>query len=233
MRVAIVIPTYKRKAKLKRCIDSILGGTYQDFLLFVIADNKDYDTEKFVKEQYTDRRIYAFTMPSQNYVIGCWNTFSQHFAFLDWDLMAWIVDDVELYPNCLEEGVNCFKSNFDNLDGVVGLSQECPNHPEYTYKPFGQVLLGRDFINRYPNRKVCCPAYTHFFQDEEMWSYARGLNKFVECKTAVLKHYHPAFIKNEMDSTHPIVRGKVFQQDKKINEDRHSRGLLWGRSFEL
>jgi hypothetical protein len=232
MHYTIVIPTYKRIKKLERCIRSIRSSTHKDLEIFVLCDNEDLDTYHYLSDTYAGV-VISLLMTKHRYVMGCWNYFTQNHLSMIKDAMVWLVDDVELYPNTLSEMDACFSKVFPDTDGVVGLSQECPGNPQYTYKPYGQSCLGKKFIERYKevDYKVCCPEYIHFFQDEEMYQFSMGLSKFIHCEKAILKHYHPCFIKEEVDKTHFIVRDGTLQRDQKIFEERQSRGLIWGDSF--
>lgn len=234
MKTAVVIPTYKRPEKLDRCLHSIIGQSIgKNLSIYVYADNNDVETKEHAEKHWGQWGIKCFVQPKQSYVIGAWNRFTKEQWDDKWDAMMWCVDDVELYPNCIEEAVKCMKENFKDGDGVVGIKQVCPGREDYTFKWFGQVLLGRKFVARYPEQQVCCPAYQHFWQDEEMYEYACSLNKFVSCNTAVLKHYHPGFLPEEMDSTHPLVRGETFRRDKAVREERQRLGYIWGKNFNL
>jgi hypothetical protein len=97
--------------------------------------------------------------------------------------------------------------------------------------------MGRKFVERYKHvdYQICCPAYSHFFQDEEMWQYSSSLGKFHESKTAVLKHFHPSFCGN-IDEAHNNIRfgeNSPKQHDDKMFERRQKLGLIWGKSFSL
>lgn len=234
MKIAIVIPTYKRINKLKRCLESIYNQTYKEFDIFVYCDNNDSETYSWLIENHLDK-VKVNINRTQEFVIGSWNKFfsSEHLKF--YDAVAWIVDDVELYPDYLERLVADMNRLFPDLDGVIGATQVCPGRKEYTYKPYGQVLIGKKFIERYKeiNYQVCCPDFNHFWQDCEMWEYATSLNKFYHSQGAVLKHYHPAFLSNEMDETHPLVRGKIKSQDDETYKKRKKLNLIWGREFTL
>lgn len=240
MKIAVVIPTYKRLKKLERCLKSLEAQTYKNFWVNVYADNNDQESFEISSKWRNSLDIISTQMSSQSFVIGCWNDFfSSTFicpgvkGMRDFDAVAWIVDDVELYPNYLEELVKAMLYNFPDLDGVIGAKQECPGREDYTYKDFGQILIGKKFIERYKDvdYQVCCPFYSHFHQDHELWEYAKSMNKFIKCETAVLKHYHPAFLPNEVDLTHPLVRGEVKRKDDAIFRDRQARGLIWGKSW--
>ena len=80
---------------------------------------------------------------------------------------------------------------------------------EATWKENGQCVIGKKFIERFPERQVCCPDYRFFYQDEEVLEYAKSIKKFVLCKEASLIHHSANFYKNEMDETHKISRDEI------------------------
>jgi len=232
MKIAVVIPTYQRVKKLERCIKSILNQTYKDVEIFVYADDNDRETESFVSG-LNNPTISVAVNDTREYVIGSWNKFTRECWDKDWSIMAWIVDDVELDKHCFENAVYRMLTLFSDTDGVIGLSQSCPGVEGYTYKPYGQSLLGRKFISRYPGHAASCPDYIHFWQDQELYTYASSLNKFYHSREAIVKHYHPSFIKEEMDATHSLVRGLVKKKDTETYYKRRQQNLTWGRNFNL
>jgi len=242
MKLALVIPTYERVQKLKRLIDSIAEQTYKNFDVHIYCDNKDEETASSITEYIINKKysfsVYVNVNQKRELVIGSWNKFFKamfrEYKDYNYDAVQWLVDDVELYPDFLEQVVNYMKYNFSDTDGVIGTNQICPGHPRYTFKWYGQACLGKKFIERYKDvdYQVCCPFYNHFFQDEEMFLFASKNRKFIEGRKAILKHYHPSFVREEKDTTHSIVRGDMQYQDKTTYLSRRGRNLLWGESFE-
>ena len=113
MHICVVIPTYKRHAKLNQCIWSILNQTHQDFKIYVMADNDDKDTDEFIHDAFKyhyDKKIVCIRNGHHGYVIGCWNWFMKEKFREIRDTMAWIVDDVELHPDCFEKATKCFNA---------------------------------------------------------------------------------------------------------------------------
>lgn len=239
LRIAVVIPTFNRIKKLERCIRSLENQTYKKFDIHIYADNNDEQTRIDISKLYSQSDGYIWPVydiqvnDKQEYVTGSWNKFFKDYS-MKYDAVALLVDDVELYPNYLEELVKSMQSNYPDLDGVIGAKQECPGRDDYTFKYYGQTLIGRKFIERYKDVEyaVWCPFYKHFFPDEEMWIYANSLGKFVNCETAVLKHYHPAFVSEEVDQTHNLIRGEVKRYDKTIYEMRKNKNLVWGKTWQ-
>lgn len=237
MKLLIGIATYQRTKKLQRLLRSLYWTSYKDYRIEIVADNKDYNTRNEI--QYLNADMVVKVQDSHKFVIGAWNRVVQeNIDKDDWDGFIGLCDDVELKIDTLQKAVDQFKEHFPDGDGVVGFKQECPGHPEYTFKWFGQTLMGRKFIERYKdvNYQICCPDYKHFYQDEEMYEYASSLNKFKICGNAVLLHYHPGFVSEEVDETHNIIRsGSVSPKnyDIALNKKRKEAGLLWGKDFKL
>jgi hypothetical protein len=230
MKILIGIATYKRPEKLKRLLRSIENQNYKNFDVAIAFDNGDIESISALGEWNIP--LFLCVMPKQSYVIGCWNKLHQ---LKGYDAHLMLCDDVELFPDCLENAVKELEEKFPDLDGVIGITQECPGRLDYTYKPFGQTLMGRKFIDRYKevNYQVCCPYYVHFSQDCEMWQFMSELGKTYHSDKARLYHYHPAFKPEEIDATHAIVRvPTIFQKDIETFKKRQAEGKLWGRSFE-
>lgn len=230
LKVLVGIATYKRPKKLIRLLKSLENQTYQNFDVHIVFDNND--KESISSASGFNLNVSMEVMDKPSYVIGCWNVCHN---IPNYDAHLMLCDDVELFPDCLDILVNEMEKRFADLDGVIGITQECPGRNDYTYKPFGQTLMGRKFIDRYKQvgYKVCCPFYTHFWQDQEMWEFMTSLRKTYHSKEAKLYHYHPSFKPEEMDKTHSIVRSNgVYEKDLLVFKRRQLQGKLWGRSFE-
>jgi len=236
MHFSIVIPTYKRVAKLNRCIESILKQTHQDFNIYPMCDNNDMESWQIITDTYRNhKQVLPFIVLDHQYVKGCWNLFTRDQDTFDLikDAMVWIVDDTELLPDCLEKLNTTFLKNFPDGDGMVGISQLYPLlQAEVHWKENGQCAIGKCFIERFPQRQVCCPDYIHFYQDEEVLEYARSINKFA-LSDAQLIHYHPSFYSAEMDETHKIPRDDIKAKDTNVYHKRKRLGYTWGKSWRL
>jgi len=233
--ILIAIPTYKRIKKLQRLLRSLERQTYKDWEAVAIVDNNDMDT--VVDLKYLSGHIKVLVQPEHKFVIGAWNrAIKEVFDLGSYNYFCGLCDDVELEPDTLEQAVKKHKQNFLDGDGVIGLNQDCPGHPNYTFKWFGQTLMGRKFIRRYGDNDLCCPDYKHFYQDEEMWEFAKSNGLIAICPEALIHHYHPSFILDEVDETHGIIRigpKSPKDHDIKMRAERKARNYLWGRDFNL
>ena len=52
VKVSVAIPTYNRKEKLRRLLESLKASTYKDFEIIVVDDASTDGTEKMIKEEY-------------------------------------------------------------------------------------------------------------------------------------------------------------------------------------
>lgn len=243
IHLSIVIPTYQRPGKLKRCLDSLAKSIYKNFTVYIFCDNHDVETFKWINEIRQDYSfgIYSLLNSKQEFGPGSWNkyyrlTFKDGY-FPETDAVLNLVDDTEVLPETLSNGLACLLKNYPDLDGVIGLAQICPEHENYTFKYFGQTIIGAKFIrDRYymVDYQVCCPQYKFLYQDEELYMFANGLGKFKECPEAVIKHYHPGFIPSEKDNTHGLSRtNEVKNHDKAIYEKRKLNKFCWGKTFQV
>ena len=221
MKFDLVIPTYKRKEKLERCLKSINHPNVDIYLYF---DNNDVESYNYFESNYPE--VTCYIMDKQYRAFRIWN---YHLKTLKSSGMIYLCDDVELYPDALNNLFQAFETKFPDTDGVVTFNQA--NLPTGSDSAMGLIL--RKFANRYPNNQCFCPVYVSFYADSEIGDYAKKLGKFHYCEEAKLIHYHPAFYKEEADEAHRIVRDSNQGIDKRVNAERKKRGLLWGESLTL
>jgi len=141
----------------------------------------------------------------------------------DADIMAIVNDYLEIAPGCADAIRRTFDEQFPDTDGVMGL---------YRSKQSGfdgpHLVIGKKFIERFPNRVFFCPEYWHFWSDREFWAYAKSMDKAVVNPDAmvIVHEFEPG------DTTYKDSR-KYKKQDLERWNARQKAGLLWGRTFEL
>lgn len=212
MLVTVLISTYDRLESLRKCIKSIIESEYEDVEIFVVVDgNKELFTKLLAEPINTilnkERMDYVFSM----------NRGLREMEIKDAVLYA--SDDLVFAPDCISQAVAALQKHFPDGDGLIGLAQT-----RITKGAFG--LMGRKFIERFPNQQVFYPEYIHYAGDTELEQYAIFLNRFHWCKTAFVKH--PTL----KDSTY-VFGHEIRPHDSAIYRARQAKGLLWGKSFEL
>ena len=104
---SIIIPTYNRKEKLKRALDSVLAQTYQNFELLVMDDGSNDDTEEMVKSFDDQRIIYEWSEnwggPGRPRNRGINKAKGEWIVFLDSDDW-WMKDKLEACSRMIELG---------------------------------------------------------------------------------------------------------------------------------
>lgn len=126
MKFSIITPTYRRKEKLKRAVDSLLAQTYKDWEMIIINDSPSDETYRDFASSINDARIHYHINPknsgvnvSRNHGLDKLSADSKWVIFLD--------DDDYLAPDTLmmfsrliltEGGAKWFMTNRAYKNGV-------------------------------------------------------------------------------------------------------------------
>lgn len=85
---SVVIPYYKKRKYIERCIDSVLNQTYQDFQIILVDDGSKDDISFLCAEKYGDK-VQLIVQENQGVSaarnIGIANAKNDYIAFLDAD----------------------------------------------------------------------------------------------------------------------------------------------------
>lgn len=110
MKISVIIPVYNAESYLPRCIDNILGQTYQDFELLLIDDGST-DSSSSMCENYAshDSRVRVFH--KQNEGVSRARNYGLELAKGEW---IWFVDSDDYAElDALQRFVNVLKVNPD------------------------------------------------------------------------------------------------------------------------
>ena len=211
MTVNIIIPTYDRLGSLNWTVKSIIDGDYKDVHIYIVIDGNEDMNPTFPSSPVTitrnkERRDWVYSMNRALKEMD------------DADAVICASDDLEFPPDGISKAVVILKERFPDGDGLIGLKQSCAG----VDSAFG--LIGRKFIDRFPDRQVFCPDYIHYFSDLELGLFAKSINKFYLCGDVVLKHDRPK------DKTRELGL-RVFGIDRATRAERVRKGYLWGRNF--
>ena len=213
--IDMIIPTRFRQEKLAKTIASIPSHPW--LKVHVVCDG-DKETFEWLKNECWDF-VKPHLMFGHNGAVDCRNWIISCIRKPDGILYA--TDDIEFDVSAIEKAKASFNYHFGHDDdGVIGFSQDKDHNQA------GVGLIGRRFLNRYPDRMPFFPSYYHFACQEIKW-LADKLGRFYYEPEAMLKHFHPDFYPDLMDQTH--VDGRIHRElDHKLIEERKKKGLIWG-----
>lgn len=140
--ISVVIPTYNRKEKLPRCIESVLGQSYRKIEVLVVDDASTDGTEELFREisdprlRYLRYEVNQGACHARNY--GAQQACGELLAFQDSD-DAWHTDKLQKqYDYLLSEGADmCFCGmNRISEGGSRFYYPVHPFHPERALEEF-------------------------------------------------------------------------------------------------
>jgi len=233
-KLLIVIPSHKRIDKLTKCVQSIIKAKKENNLLLIDNDIKlilsfdieeEYSYFKSLYQYYTWIRcdlISSYKAPDfwNMYLLKEENTY-------DW--FMYLNDDTTVNEDLFEQLFPTLECNFNDYDGVVGLNQANLKSPTNCKAAFG--VIGKKFTERFPSKQVFCNEFSRLFLDEELYYFAKSINKFIYCEHLKINHFHPAFYPTMKDSTHDSVRRYTHEDRRRFNI-RQARNKVWGNSFD-
>ena len=179
--------------------------------------------DSIMKSSYTDIRIIVMPDLRRMWPVALMN---EAFGMSTADVVFPISDDIVFKKDTIRNGYHSLKVMYEDDDGVVGIKQEGLDNDT------GLLMIGRTFLERFPEKKAFCPSYKALYCDTEIGNFAKSLGLFVFCEDAVAIHKHPAIDPKYMDETHRVCR-QHLAEDIKTFERRQLDELTWGESFTL
>lgn len=214
--IDIIIPTRNRLQKLYRTIESIPIDNSL-IRIVIVCDGDENTFLMLTRGDFVDRRMLILQNSSQ---MGSVYSRNRAIEYCD-DGVLYATDDIVFDRDSISNAISSFNTLFNDDDGVIGFKQI-----NSTYHPTGVALVGRNFIKRYPNRKLFYPKYFHF-SCQEVHEHAVKLNRFHLNELAMIEHFHPDKNREDLDSTHSDAR-KFKDEDFKLRRKRKELGLIWG-----
>ena len=205
MLVSVIIPTYNRKNLLDISINSVLNQTYQNFEIIIVDDNSNDGTDDYIKKinhdkiQYIKNKESMYAPTSRN--IGILHSKGDLISFLD--------DDDEWYPDKLEKQVKLFQdSDVGLVYGGIDLffedySLSYPTSPALKGDIYKNMLI-KNYIGATPSvivrrnalNNVCSKENEYFDpsfparQDYDLWVRITEKYKVDFIQEPVLKQYY-------------------------------------------
>lgn len=215
MKVTVIIPTCspERLPLLIKAVESIQAGSYKDVHVVVVADGNSYIAEIANKKL---RHVSVILNKERRDWV-----FSINRVLKDFDSPYYIYasDDLFFPPDCITYAMATMQKRFPDGFGVVtiGKKNRCP---------FG--LMGRKFVEHFPDRQVFCPELIHYGGDSELMRAVckLGIFAYPPQRESQVKH------QRLKDETWRISR-RTRSRDREIYHKRQEKGYLWGVDFNL
>jgi glycosyltransferase involved in cell wall biosynthesis len=209
-QIMIVIPTRNRWEKLQRTLRSIPRTDFIDIVVVCDGDKPTFDVLKNMACKRMLVRDHVGAVRCRNLgIVSC-----------AVDGILYATDDITFEVGAIDAALQTFNEHFPDDDGVVGFVQDLSFHPT------GVALVGKTFLDRYPNKQLFCPQYYHFAAQEVLRYCEKLGGKFVQCAEAKVLHYHPNVYKEDLDTTHIEAR-KFKDKDLSLNLQRIDANVVW------
>ncbi|MCR5039686.1 MAG: glycosyltransferase [Bacteroidales bacterium] len=112
-KFSIIIPTFNSKLTIRRCVDSVIGQSYEDFELLLMDGASQDDTVAIVRS-YNDKRIRVFSEPDK----GIYDAMNKGIDKSSGNWLLFLGSDDYLYDRDVLSNVVPFL--LDELDVVYG-----------------------------------------------------------------------------------------------------------------
>lgn len=230
MRVNIIIPTYKRFKSLRRTMLSIQESKHKDIHTIIIMDGfqdkryEQFKNDKTEVRQNSERKGWIYSMNDTLRRL-CGESLKHP---LDTGYF-YGADDIVFYPDCITKLIQAMREIFPTGDGLVSAKQHLIlSHSRIKVKKSGGAfaLMGRKFIDRFPDKVAFCPEYFHGSADREIRNFAVQSGIYHFCIDAVL--LHDRSVKDETRR----LRKEAQVEDHITRRERWAKELTWGISFE-
>jgi len=211
MSINVIIPTFDRMRLIQRTVDSVFASSYKKTKITIVVDvNKQY--YKRLEKVYAKNNKVKILFNEKR--LGWPKSLNRVLAATDYEIYIYGADDIYFHKQTIEHAVKMLDKLFCG-DGVIGFQQNL-NH----FCPAAFGMFGRQWVSRFPDRKVFNPAYVHFCGDSELWHYAKKINRFFLCKKCRVDH---ARIRDRCKA----VAQKTLESDRRIWRPRKSAQRFW------
>ena len=216
MKITIAIPivSFDRLGLLLKEIKSIEAGTYKDTCVVIVVDGNRSLYEALKEKLPSFKGSIVLNEKRRGWVASINRVFKE----FDSEYYIYGSDDLVFPFKCIEDAMETMKENFPDGYGVVTLGRK---HKAI----FG--LIGRKWVEHFPDRQVFCPFYTHYGADPEHTEFAIRVGKFAypADRNSQVIHYRTN------DKTRIYSRASRFK-DLTLHQEREAKGRLWGITFD-
>jgi len=199
-----------------KVIESIQANTYKKIYIVVVVDGNSWLYMR-LRQIATDLRWRDILITLNDKRMD-W-VYSQNQALKKYDSDYYICssDDFTFPPDSIKRGMERMKKRFPDSDGVVSLWRR--NNPIVG-------IFGRKWVERFPDRKMFCPDYTHYCGDGECGQAAKMLGRLANTGGQRVRH------NSRKDETRSLSQ-KARRRDADLLIEREKMGYKWGVNFNL
>jgi hypothetical protein len=217
MHVNVMIATHDRWKLLRQTLKSLGRQVHKDFSVHVIVDGNPVMIPDWLRKA----DVNLIVLPDRVDVVAAYGVYTRT---CESGLLMNASDDLVFHPECLSAAVQTMNAKFPRSMGVIGINQ----HQRGVRKgrSFAFTLMNRKYIDHFPDRIIFCPDYIHYCSDKEHGWFASKINCFFVCRSAIVNHVRVE------DNTTRLGR-EMNRIDLNTFRIRQSKGLLWGREFDL
>jgi len=218
--VCLLIPTIGRLSSLLNTIKTFQASSYKKTAVIVIVDDGRQEYFRQIKNMIAAHKLKNVFLYFNSKRLGWPRSMNKLLKASDFDLYFYGSDDLTFGKQTIKNAVSFMADYFPDGDGVIGIAQ---NLHHYCPAAFG--LVGRKFIERFPDRQLFWPHYVHFCGDSELWHFAKSIDKFKFCATAKVHHDRP------MDAGKRLAQ-KSLRKDRELWwKKKGKKNLYWGNTF--
>ncbi len=215
VKIIVAIPTcsIERLPLLVKAVESIQAGSYKNVHPVIVADGSER-LHDMAKKQLQNVTI-LLNKKRMDWTVSVNRVFKE----FDADYYVYASDDLIFPQNCIENAVTTMKKRFPDGFGLVTISKKnrCPF-----------ALIGRKFVEHFPDRQVFCPDFVHYGGDSELMRTVTKLGIFAypPDRQSQVKHFR------QKDETWRIAR-RIRGRDRVVFFRRKEKDYLWGVDFNL
>ena len=239
MRLDIVIPTFMREARLKRCVDHVkharckaIGGDVAEITCYIWVS---------LPEEY---ELYQSWYPAYDWVkvVLLDNRYVE--APRDWDIhmrtttanwVHFLMDDQYVQRDCYKKVFGTIREKCPTGDGVIGIRvDDRPDERDDPKKNDGSIVIGAEFCRkRFGEHPIFCPDYMRWGFDVEFANYSKYVKRLYCSMGARIDHEHPAVTPGiKPDECFKRGRNLIMPLDMEVMQKRKKAGYVWGRTFK-
>lgn len=220
MKIIIAIPTCssERIPLLIQAVESIQASSYKNVHVIIVADG-NLDILETVGIHFENKKSDNVAIILNKRRMDWIASVNRVFKEFDSEYYIYASDDLVFPPDCIKKAMQTMQQSFPDGFGLVTITKK-------NRCPFG--LIGRKFVEHFPDRQVFCPDYIHYRSDTELQKTVKELKIFAfpPERTNQVEHFR------RKDKTWRCAI-KIKARDSEIYNKRQEKGYLWGVDFNL